>query len=217
VVTWLFEPGGFVPAAKLKGDRQYSVLADHLGTPTRVHDAEGGLVWHMTLDAYGRETCLKGEAGTCPFRYQGQYADPETGLYYNRFRYYDPADGRYISPDPIGLASGELGMYNYVPDPNGWVDVFGLAGYQPKKGEGKRSGEFKFPGTNPAKAPKGFVWKGRLGSTPGSKDGNWYNPKTGESLRPDLNHPEPIGPHWDYKDPSGKWWRIFQDGSNVPK
>ncbi|MFM2377219.1 MAG: hypothetical protein RLZZ165_2316 [Bacteroidota bacterium] len=79
-MTGRFEPGGFVPAAKLKGDRQYSVLADHLGTPTRIHDAEGGLVWHMTLDAYGRETCLKGEAGACPFRYQGQYADPETGV-----------------------------------------------------------------------------------------------------------------------------------------
>ena len=75
----------------------------------------------------------------------------------------------------------------------------------------------KFPGTNPAKAPKGFEWKGKPGSTPGSKDGNWYNPKTGESLRPDLNHPDPIGPHWDYKDPSGNWWRIFPDGSNVPK
>jgi len=78
-------------------------------------------------------------------------------------------------------------------------------------------GKFKFPGTNPAKAPKGFEWKGKPGSTPGSKDGNWYNPKTGESLRPDLNHPDPIGPHWDYKDPSGQWWRIFKDGSNVPK
>ena len=81
----------------------------------------------------------------------------------------------------------------------------------------KGVGKFKFPGTNPAKAPKGFEWKGKPGSTPGSKDGNWYNPKTGESLRPDLNHPDPIGPHWDYKDPTGKWWRIFQDGSNVPK
>lgn len=82
---------------------------------------------------------------------------------------------------------------------------------------GKMVGKLKFPGTNPGKAPKGFEWKGKPGSLPGSKDGNWYNPKTGESLRPDLNHPKPIGPHWDYKDPSGKWWRIFPDGSNVPK
>lgn len=81
----------------------------------------------------------------------------------------------------------------------------------------KGVGKFKFPGTNPAKSPKGFEWKSKPGSTPGSKDGNWYNPKTGESLRPDLNHPGPIGPHWDYKDTTGKWWRIFHDGSNVPK
>lgn len=81
----------------------------------------------------------------------------------------------------------------------------------------KTTGKFKFPGNNPAKAPKGFEWKGQPGSKPGSKDGNWYNPKTGESLRPDLNHPNPIGLHWDYKDSSGKWWRIFSDGNNVPK
>ena len=84
-------------------------------------------------------------------------------------------------------------------------------------GAAKGVGKVKFPGTNPTKAPKGFEWRGKPGSTPGSKGGNWYNPKTGESLRPDLNHPKPIGPHWDYKDPTGKWWRIFSDGSNVPK
>src|SRR5690606_21892476 len=81
----------------------------------------------------------------------------------------------------------------------------------------KEAGKMKFPGTNPAKAPKGYEWRGKPNSKPGSKDGNWYNPKTGESLRPDLNHSDPIGPHWDYKDTSGKWWRIFPDGSNIPK
>ncbi|MFY0519810.1 RHS repeat-associated core domain-containing protein [Lysinibacillus sp. UGB7] len=39
-----------------------------------------------------------------PFRYQGQYSDEETGLYYNRFRYYSPEQGQYTQPDPIGLA-----------------------------------------------------------------------------------------------------------------
>lgn len=48
-------------------------------------------------------------------------------------------------------------------------------------------GALRFPGTNPAKAPKGFEWRGKPGSTPGSAEGNWYNPKTGESLRPDLD------------------------------
>ena len=85
------------------------------------------------------------------------------------------------------------------------------------KGVSKKGGKLKFPGTNPAKAPKGFEWRGKPGSKRGSKDGNWHNPTTKESLRPDLDHQAPIGPHWDYKDPSGDWWRIFPDGSNVPK
>jgi uncharacterized protein RhaS with RHS repeats len=52
----------------------------------------------------------------------------ETGLYYNRFRYYDPHTGSYISQDPIGLGGGILNFYGYVHDPNSWVDVLGLAG-----------------------------------------------------------------------------------------
>ena len=60
------------------------------------------------------------------FRYQGQYEDSETGLYYNRFRYYDPDAGMYLSQDPIGLAGGDK-LYGYVHDPNSWVDIFGLS------------------------------------------------------------------------------------------
>ncbi|WP_158978799.1 RHS repeat-associated core domain-containing protein [Cellulophaga sp. L1A9] len=63
----------------------------------------------------------------CPFRYQGQYEDVETGLYYNRFRYYSPDEGVYISQDPIGLAGGMPNLYSYVHDSNAWVDPFGLA------------------------------------------------------------------------------------------
>ena len=63
----------------------------------------------------------------CPFRYQGQYEDRETGLYYNRFRYYSPDDGVYLSQDPIRL-NGGLNLYGYVRDTNAWVDVFGLQG-----------------------------------------------------------------------------------------
>lgn len=74
-----------------------------------------------------------------------------------------------------------------------------------------------FPGNNPSKVPTDYEWRGKPGSTPGSKDGNYYNPSTKESLRPDLNHPDPIGPHWDYRDPSGTWWRIFPNGRKEPK
>ena len=59
-----------------------------------------------------------------PFLFQGQYYDYETGLAYNRFRYYDPELGRYISQDPIGLLGG-LALHAYVKDTNVWIDVFG--------------------------------------------------------------------------------------------
>ncbi|EOI5716518.1 RHS repeat-associated core domain-containing protein [Cronobacter turicensis] len=60
-----------------------------------------------------------------PLRYQGQYFDGETGLHYNRFRYYDPDAGRFISQDPIGLAGG-INLYQYAPNPLVWVDPLGL-------------------------------------------------------------------------------------------
>jgi RHS repeat-associated protein len=63
------------------------------------------------------------------------------------------------------------------------------------------------PPADPSKPPgEGWEWRGK--GPPGSKEGSWYNPGTGESLHPDLTHPPPVGPHWDYKDPSGKKHRI---------
>ncbi len=61
-----------------------------------------------------------------PFLFQGQYYDHETGLAYNRFRYYDPELGRYISEDPIRFASGTIALHSYVEDSNSWIDVLGL-------------------------------------------------------------------------------------------
>ncbi|WP_338010777.1 RHS repeat-associated core domain-containing protein, partial [Pseudomonas syringae] len=54
-----------------------------------------------------------------------QYFDAETGLHYNRHRYYNPGTGRFLTPDPIKLAGG-LNNYQYVPNPTGWVDPLGL-------------------------------------------------------------------------------------------
>ncbi|MBI0473365.1 RHS repeat-associated core domain-containing protein, partial [Pectobacterium parmentieri] len=58
--------------------------------------------------------------------FAGQYRDDESGLCYNRFRYYDPSGGCYISPDPISVLGGD-NNYGYVHNPVGWVDPFGLA------------------------------------------------------------------------------------------
>lgn len=126
LITWVFENDGFIPAAKIKNGKEYSIQADHLGTPNRVYDGDGNLVWLSELDSYGRQRVRNGESGVCPFRYQGQYVDVETGLYYNRFRYFDAEEGRYLSQDPIRLWSGVWGLYNYVGDTTSWIDIFGL-------------------------------------------------------------------------------------------
>ena len=59
--------------------------------------------------------------------------DAESGLYYNRYRYYDPEATQYLSPDPIGLGGG-IRPQGYVADPNGWVDPLGLAACLPHEG-----------------------------------------------------------------------------------
>jgi len=61
-----------------------------------------------------------------PFRFQRQQFDQETGLHYNRHRYYDSGGGRFISQDPIGLKGG-INNYQYSPNPVKFVDPMGLA------------------------------------------------------------------------------------------
>jgi len=97
-------------------------------------------VWNRQLDIYGR---VKREIKASslgddvrpfiPFLYQGQYYDFETNLAYNRFRYYSPETGAYISQDPIGLAGGNPTIYGYVKDSNWWVDRFGLRDLTPEE------------------------------------------------------------------------------------
>ncbi|MDJ1469675.1 RHS repeat-associated core domain-containing protein [Cytophagaceae bacterium DM2B3-1] len=126
LISWIFEEGTFKPAAKLEGDIRYSIINDYLGTPKEVYNASGEKVWDIELSAYGQVRECSGDVDFVPFRFQGQYHDRETGLYYNRFRYYSPQEGMYVSQDPIGLLGGRH-FYAYVHDPNTWLDVLGLA------------------------------------------------------------------------------------------
>lgn len=125
ITTWIFDPNTFAPCAKIKGGKQYSIVTDHLGTPTKMYKEDGHILWDCELDESGKVHLKKGEINICPFRFQGQYEDIETGLYYNRNRYYSVEEGTYISKDPIKL-NGGLGLYNYVKDPNRYIDPFGL-------------------------------------------------------------------------------------------
>jgi RHS repeat-associated protein len=126
-ITWLFEPESFAPMAKLVSGQQLSILTDHLGTPVLMTDEQGRAVWSTQYSVYGAPRSLKGARQACPFRWPGQYEDLETGLYYNRFRYYDAETGTYVSQDPIGLAGG-FAFYAYVVDPLAWTDAAGLNG-----------------------------------------------------------------------------------------
>jgi RHS repeat-associated protein len=140
LVTWVFEEGTFVPVARITEKQQLSIVTNYLGTPEAMYREDGEAVWTCELNSYGKVRNFQGEFKTdCPFRYQGQYEDSETGLFYNRFRYYDADTGVYICQDPIGLEGG-VKLYGYVHDPNTWIDEFGLAKTcPPKNGKKPRS------------------------------------------------------------------------------
>ena len=125
IITWLFEEDSFAPIGKIQGATRQSILTDHLGTPLEMIDHAGQRTWAAQTTAYGRVRLSEGTRAECPFRFQGQYEDVETGMYYNRFRYYDPEGGVYVSQDPISLLGGGR-LYGYVSNPAAWLDVLGL-------------------------------------------------------------------------------------------
>lgn len=125
VITWVFEAGNPMPMGKLSGDSSFSIIVDHIGRPAYLFDENGEKIWEAEYDIYGKIRKLNGRLSACPFRGLGQYEDEETGLYYNRFRYYSAEEGIYISQDPIKLWGGTA-LYGYVKDLNLWVDVLGL-------------------------------------------------------------------------------------------
>ncbi len=92
---------------------------------------DGELIWAGRLLTWGeaefwRVLTVNDERNlTCNLRFCGQYADEESGLFYNRHRYYESETGQYLSPDPLNLAGG-VSPYSYVHNPVNWIDPFGL-------------------------------------------------------------------------------------------
>jgi RHS repeat-associated protein len=96
-----------------------------------VTDEAGGITWSGRYKAWGLAEETRSEKAIWaeirnPLRFQGQYFDVETNLHYNRYRYYDPQVGRFISKDPIELLGG-LNLYVYAHSPTVWIDPLGLA------------------------------------------------------------------------------------------
>ncbi|MFP1794340.1 RHS repeat domain-containing protein, partial [Lonsdalea quercina] len=95
--------------------------------PQALYDSEGELRWQAPkATLWGQRAVAETESADPELAFAGQLRDSESGLCYNRFRYYDPAGGGYISPDPIGLRGG-LNLYAYVKNPLTWIDPLGLS------------------------------------------------------------------------------------------
>ena len=94
----------------------YYIHTDHLDTPQKITNAAHAIVWDRQQQPFGEQTSLTGTI-TSSLRFPGQQFDAESALNYNMMRDYDPTLGRYIEPDPIGLAGGSIasmGLYGYA-------------------------------------------------------------------------------------------------------
>ncbi len=119
--------------------RRNHAVSDLTGRPLMLFNSEGKTVWRPgQTSLWGLALSLPADTGYPDPRgeldpeadpgllYAGQWQDAESGLCYNRFRYYEPETGMYLVSDPLGLLGGEQ-TYRYVPNPCGWVDPLGLA------------------------------------------------------------------------------------------
>ena len=141
--TYVYDPNeAWSPLARVDHLRDqssgeiYWFNTDLNGAPLEVTDERGAVRWSGQYGSFGEvrhqsegfsRLVNRTAMAHQPLRYAGQYADGETGLHYNLFRYYDPQVGRFIVQDPIGLNGGNLNLYNYAPNPLLWIDPMGLA------------------------------------------------------------------------------------------
>ncbi|MFD7074052.1 RHS repeat-associated core domain-containing protein [Nocardioides sp. NPDC059952] len=132
-LSWAHQ--GYQPLAQVElsqdevDARFFTIVTDLAGAPSELIDSDGSIAWHARRTIWGSAS---EDSGT-PLRFAGQYADSESGLYYNHHRYYDPGTGRYLSQDPLGLAPAP-NPNTYVHNPTNWVDPAGLQSC-PKDGQ----------------------------------------------------------------------------------
>ncbi|MET8948771.1 polymorphic toxin type 28 domain-containing protein, partial [Streptomyces sp. NPDC004542] len=106
--------------------RFFAIVTDLVGSPTELLDEEGTIAWRSRSTLWGKTAWARNSTAYTPLRFPGQYYDPETDLHYNYFRYYDPENARYLTPDPLGLRPAP-NPRTYVRNPQTWTDPLGLA------------------------------------------------------------------------------------------
>jgi RHS repeat-associated protein len=109
VASYIYGPGGQI-LEQVQGTNAYYYHADQLGSVRALTDQSKAVVATYTYDAYGQHTASTGSAPN-PFRYAGQYRDAESGLYYLRARYYDPATQQFLTRDPLVAATEQAYAY----------------------------------------------------------------------------------------------------------
>ena len=136
--TYIYtDPDSYEPLAQVrewttedgeKRQQTHYFHCDQIGIPREMTDKDGNLLWFGNYTGWGRlkEETKVTDSAYQPFRLQNQYADRETGLHYNFFRYYEPECGRFINQDPIGLAGGS-NLYWALQNSQMWADPLGLS------------------------------------------------------------------------------------------
>jgi RHS repeat-associated protein len=127
------------PAAATNPPLVYYIQTDHLNTPRVVFNKANQIRWRWLAEPFGTTAPETNPSSlgnfTQPLRFPGQYADSESGLFYNHWRYFDPSTGRYTQSDPIGLAGGSFSTYDYVNgQPTKYTDPNGLQAIIPGPG-----------------------------------------------------------------------------------
>ena len=126
-VSYLYVPDTFHALGHAVDGTCFYYERDQRSLIREVYDEVGSVAARFAYRAYGERRTLELSSPLAdpPFRLQGQIWDEETGLHYNRFRYFDPDVGRYFSPD-LSVHQIEHNSYSYSPNPINWADPYGL-------------------------------------------------------------------------------------------
>jgi RHS repeat-associated protein len=125
---------GFRPIVQWQGGKKYGCIVDQTFDVSELIGSDGSLAWSGNYGVLGQLRVERAPEGRTCLRAAGRYADDESGLYYNRFRYFDPFNSRFTSVDPF-RTSRRLNHYWAGPSVVNWIDPLGLECGKPACGE----------------------------------------------------------------------------------
>ncbi|MET9426112.1 DUF6531 domain-containing protein, partial [Streptomyces sp. NPDC003036] len=239
-VTLTWDHAGLRPLSQTErrtdtdDERFFAIVTDLIGTPTELVDESGDVAWCTRSSLWGTTTWNRDATAYTPLRFPGQYFDPESGLHYNHFRYYDSESARYLTQDPLGLVPAP-NPAAYVHNPHTWGDPMGLSGCKDFSPGATLGDVSKVKGWVPDSIPEeamevlrdvreyGFGWWGG----PGFHGPKWWMEPFANDARNDgyqLPTHDPSGTPITYTEygtypspenpkPGGERWVFGSDGS----